>query len=553
MVDTRARSKTWWFLPAAAIALAGTALKVYQWYFARPLWLDEQMILLNARDRSFPNLAGPLWLDQAAPLGWLALQKATLEIFGTTDRAMRVIPVIFGIGTLWVAWWTARRWLSPVSAVVLVALCGISQWMTFYALEVKPYSADAFWALLLPALVVWAAESSDRQPMSLARTTVWWCAAFIGQWISFGATFVTPACALILCGTALRRLGVRGAAIVAAQGLIWLAGFAAHYVASMRHASNDDFLRSYWAAGFPPPSAGAADALRWLLAQAQPLASHPGSTALWITFWLSAACGIAVLLATRPMMGMVTLGVPLSACVLALMHVVPFNDRLALWTTPALYLAVAVAAGHVFEYIAAPRSPRRLAGAAVALVFAFTAWPVVRDIVEKGNERVIIGGDNHGLDDGRGIRLLMRQRQPGDVLLVNRLSLPALWWYAGVDISEQHRGQTVTADGGRILELRHVWFASEGCQRRARLRMLSEALAGASRAAVYMGFGSDVPEGFQLLVLDDLGRLGLRVFFSRVSAGGVAAIYDLRQPPEAPLNNAPAVPGCVGLRAAQRW
>ncbi len=546
-------AKKWWFVLAAAIGVSGTALKAYQWYFSRPLWLDEQMILLNARDRSFSGLIGALWMDQAAPLGWLALQKAILETFGTGDRAVRALPVLFGIGTIWVAWWLAQRWLHPVTAAVLVALCSISQWMTYYALEVKPYSADAFWALLLPALAVWASEASDRQPIRPARTAIWWCAAFVGQWFSFGATFVTPACALILCGVAQRRSGVRGAAVVAAQGLIWLVGFGAHYTMSMRQASNDDFLRTFWAAGFAPKSAGAIEALRWLLDQAQPLASHPGSTGLWIAFWSSAAYGFAVLIARRPIMGLIALSVPLSACVLALFHVVPFTDRLALWTTPALYLGIATAAGHLFEHIGAPRSRRWLASGAVALVFAFGAWTVVRDIVEKGNERVITAGDNHGLDDGRGIRLLMHQRQPGDVLLATHMSLPALWWYGGINTDEEHRGQTVTADGGPILEIRHTWFASEGCRRTTRLRMLSEALAGASRAAVYLGFGSDVPEGFQLLVLDDLGRLGLRVFYSRVAAGGVAAIYDLKQPPEPALANAPAVPGCVGVRAAERW
>ena len=40
------------------------------------------MVALNFRDRSFPDLPGPLWLGQAAPLGWLALQRAN----GIKDR-----------------------------------------------------------------------------------------------------------------------------------------------------------------------------------------------------------------------------------------------------------------------------------------------------------------------------------------------------------------------------------------------------------------------------------------------------------------------------------
>ena len=73
-------------LIAACLTLAGTALKIQQWYFSRPLWLDEEMVLLNVRDRSFGELTGALWLSQAAPIGWLWLQRVAVLAFGTDDR-----------------------------------------------------------------------------------------------------------------------------------------------------------------------------------------------------------------------------------------------------------------------------------------------------------------------------------------------------------------------------------------------------------------------------------------------------------------------------------
>jgi hypothetical protein len=54
-----------WFDVAMIIGLVGGGLQVYQWAGARPLWLDEQMIALNLRDRTFAELAGTLWLGQA--------------------------------------------------------------------------------------------------------------------------------------------------------------------------------------------------------------------------------------------------------------------------------------------------------------------------------------------------------------------------------------------------------------------------------------------------------------------------------------------------------
>jgi hypothetical protein len=328
--------------------------------------------------------------------------------------------------------------------------------------------------------------------------------------------------------------------------------FGAHYSLSMSDASSDPYLRNYWAPGFPPTDAGVTGALRWLINQAEPLASHPGGTELWIPFWLTVAYGVAAMLARKPVVGLMILLMPVSGFLLAIFRVMPFTDRLALWTTPALYAAIAIAAGDVFERDDRPRSPRAWAHVGVAIVCAISAWAVCFDIFEKGRRRVIIRGANHELDDRRGVRLLMLQRQPGDVFLTVHFGLPAVWWYGHVSTAEPNRGRTFSEDGARILEISHRYFGADRCRTDNRLRALSDALAGAPRASVYLGFDSDSPPGFQQLVLDDLAQLGTRIFYTRV-ASGVSAIYDLRLPPDAPGPRIYKLAGCVAVQPARRW
>ena len=150
-------------LPAVLLAVIVAGLDVVQLLRAAPLWVDEEMIAINLRDRPFDELPGPLWLGQSAPLGWLVIQRACLLALGTSELALRLVPLLFGLATLAAAAWVGQRWLHRWAGALLVALCGISEWMSHYVFELKHYSADAFWALLLPALAARAHQRVHRQ------------------------------------------------------------------------------------------------------------------------------------------------------------------------------------------------------------------------------------------------------------------------------------------------------------------------------------------------------------------------------------------------------
>ena len=195
-------------VPAVFIALLVAGLDIAQWLRAAPLWVDEEMIAINIRDRFFSELPGPLWLGQSAPLGWLVVQRALLLTLGTGELVLRFVPLLFGIATVAAAVWVGRRWMHPWAAALLVALCGVSQWMSHYRFELKHYSADAFWALLLPALAAWTAEATDPARQR-ARWVRWWAVAALAQWLANGAILVTPACAVVLAVVILWRQGIR--------------------------------------------------------------------------------------------------------------------------------------------------------------------------------------------------------------------------------------------------------------------------------------------------------------------------------------------------------
>jgi hypothetical protein len=551
----------WEFAPAAMIALIGPVALIYQWSWARPLWLDEEMIALNVRDRSLGALAGPLWFNQSAPLGWLGLQRTLIVQFGATERALRAAPVLFGIATLAVALWAGRRWMGPLGAAVFVNLCVFGRQMSFFPLELKPYSSDAFWALLLAVLAVWAMEHQpgERLP-DTRRAAIWWLAAAVGLWLGNGAMFVSPGCAAVLCIVAWRRAGWRHAFLVALPGMVWLASFGLHYQFSLRHSLHSEYLRSYWSLGLPPAAGGAAAILQWLTLQFKPLAGNPGGTPLWIAFWLAAACGIGLAALRNRPLALVLLVAPASAFLLAALRLVPLSDRLSLWIVPALYMGIAFAADASIVCAWKALADRKWSRGAVAVLATVIVFRLGADVFQRGEHDLANRPrSNHELDDRAALRFLLARWQPGDVLATVHMGLPAVWWYGGLSVAGPTNGSVNPRDGSPVLEIQHHWPGPE-----CRATDLMSALVGRSRVALYLGFDSHIPEGLQELVLDTLSQHGAVTTFRTIAEEGRAAIFDLRLPPKpwtitytSVIGNAlPDVarpPGCVGFKIASRW
>src|SRR5262249_39808067 len=150
------------YAPTAATLLvmsAMTAATVARWMPPRSLWLDEEMIAINLRERSFADLAATLWFGQSAPYGWMAVERAAMLIAGASAQVLRLQPMLYFVATMVVAFAAGRRWLNSVGTLVFVCCCAFSTWPLHYAFEVKPYTADACWALLITVVTAWALEA----------------------------------------------------------------------------------------------------------------------------------------------------------------------------------------------------------------------------------------------------------------------------------------------------------------------------------------------------------------------------------------------------------
>jgi len=541
--------------PRVAAALATALALVFLWLRGLPFWLDEEMTAINVRARGMMELGGGLWLGQSAPLGWLVAERIALVTIGDSERALRVVPLAFGLATIGAATGIARRWLGTASGTLFVLLVGTGPWLAYHATELKPYSADAFWALVLPAMAAWSVEGLSRGGPHdwRRRMLLWWGVAAVGLWFANGAIFVTPACAAVLVAAAWRHHGWTGAAQTAALSLVWVTSFAACYGVSLRHTHGSSYLRSYWAFALPSPRASLFDRLLFIARSVPSLAGKPVGSSLGAWAWLAAAAGW--LLTRHRQLGALAAGVPLSAGALGALGVVPLFERLSLWTVPAAYLGWALLVDRA-ETLA--RQPawlgRSTAATATAIALGAVGAVVSVDVARHGAQQVVIlarATDNHALNDRAAIAWLLAAQRPGDALVTTHLGLPAVWWYGRGTVSASAASGGALENGLPVLEVGHVMRAS-ACDAAAGLR----ALDAYPRVLVYLGFRfDDVPKTFDDQLLAALRRYGVMVADERFGNASRVMIVERAsstRSPESEQDHSPFA-GCLTLTTATRW
>jgi hypothetical protein len=534
---------------ALTIAIIGILTDVYQWSSPRTLWLDEQTIALNVRDRSFAELSGPLWLEQSAPYGWLVLERAVLLTLGDGERALRFVPLAFGVATVLGALWVGRRWMGPVGMPALVLLCWISPSLSHYRFEVKHYTADVFFGLVLPALTVWAIEG-DSTRTRIRRAMMWWTAAAAGQWLGNGALLVTPGSAAVLLAAIWRRDGWRAAGVAATGGALWLVAFAGHYELALRFTGH---LRNYWSSELLPRSIGVGGMAQWFVTRLEPLASNPAGTGFWLSLWLLAVAGF--LLGRIKWLGAAFAIVPVSGLAYASAGFVPLFQRFAIWMVPALYVGVMLVADRAIRAIRPAWHAHRWGWLCVAIVTTVLTFHLTADIVARGYRDLDIpdSSAHRVLNDRAVVRSLLAQRRPGDAVMTTQKGWPAVWWYSRISIADRNLTGAM-ADG---YVMRHVKSGPE-CRRDS----LERRRPNARRLLVYLGF-PDIPDGFERLLRQSLDRIGVTTGYHKFTGIGRLFVVDLEQPSTEPPP-IPAEPGdaaepgeildgCVAIEPARRW
>ena len=228
----------------------GLLSRAIRYYLCFPLWDDESFLCVNFIDRNFAELLLPLDYHQVAPVLFLWIERAAVKLFGFSEYALRLVPFVSSIGSLFLFRRVAGRLLSGPALVIAVASFAVSYPGIRYAAEAKPYGTDMCLSLLMLSLVLdWQQSRNPRFLQYLAVLMPFALGA------SYPAVFAAGGLSLVV-GTVLLRQS--GTAREWTSWIIWnvvlLASFVFWFslVGRTQSSAEGEFMGEYWKQNFPP-------------------------------------------------------------------------------------------------------------------------------------------------------------------------------------------------------------------------------------------------------------------------------------------------------------
>ena len=424
--ESRSRSLFRLGLTAAAVALiVGVAvyLRLHE-LGARDLWTDEAWVALAAMK---PTARQALDAGQSTPPLYLLSVWAAVRHWGHSEAVLRGLSFAFGVGTVVLFWFLARYLVEVPAALVGLVAVALSPAMVYYSKELKQYSGDAFFAIL----VLWLAERL-RASQGQRGWLVLALAGVVGLGFSHALIFTLPIVAMVLYATLpLRRCG-RLTLVVGAWGL----AFAGYYVLFFRQEM-DPALLAYWYQDFPNFS-GLGPFFHWLGPALYRYCSY--FLGKWGVVWgpvLLAAGLVVMVLRRRSRVLLYLLGPLVLAFAAACLHRYPFmahfgGNRLMLFSAPVLYLLVAMGGWALFTWLSQNRL-RLLALALTGVILvAMQPWAGINKDLRPLNNREEIQPL---------ITYLEANRKPQDLVYV--------YYYAVAPFKYYYRGPTTGICWGR--------------------------------------------------------------------------------------------------------
>ena len=352
------------------------------------------------------------------PIGWAVLLKLATAVFGQSELVLRAVPFGFGCLGMWAAHRAGRRLAGhPLGGILALAAVAFDPLEVAFAKVLKQYTAEAFFCVLAIDRAAAFAERRHRRDLVVLSLVLALGLAFANSQLFLAP----PVFATLLVDAFVRRDRralrdlVVATAVVGVWDLLYYRSLVAPHLPSTLAG-----VDPYWGAQVYLPArpldavAILWERLRWALGPA--LGSYG--------FPIAMLC--LCVAALRPRRGVAAIAMLLlvaEVALLSMLHRIAVSQpRILIFLTSALaaFGAAAVAAFLV----------RATARVATAIVAAAVLAILIHGFVASHSWRTLARATRVE-DAGRLVRVLERQLQPTDVVLLHQATLFIYGYYQG--------------------------------------------------------------------------------------------------------------------------
>ena len=416
-IGNRARSfieadYLWW-----GIILLGVLLRLRQYLVNRSFWADEASLAMNLVTRSFGGLTQLLDYHQAAPIGFLFIEKLSILTLGNHDYIMRLYPLLAGILSTYLIYRVTRASFGT-AGLFAVAMFSLSWWLVYYSSELKQYGSDVMVALLLVFLAGNCLRDNAKPKDFLLLGTVG--AATI--WVSHPSVFIMVGIGLALLLEKATRKAYVPWTWIFGLGLGWLASFGLEYIVSLRHIITDAYLINYWHRAYVPVPPWSNKS--WFLQTYYSFlffAFHRSDNLMAVITAILSAIGALTLLLRNRKLALVVISPFVVVAIASALQRYPLKDRFMLFLVPFAFLLMTEGFRGIYWLAAKWRSD-------FAAVFSgILALAVVWQIAPITYSKAVSGEKE---DIRPVLQYIADNRLPGDIVYVFPRTDPVFHYYA---------------------------------------------------------------------------------------------------------------------------
>ncbi len=316
----------------------GIILRIGQYLYNRSLTEGEAALALNIIQRTYGELLKPLDYVQAAPFGFLVLQKFATTVFGTHEYVLRIFPLLAGLISLFLFFEIAKKVINEKALPIALILFAVGDHLIYFSSEIKQYSSDVVITLLILLLTINILKNS----YTIRNVLLFGCVGAISFWFSHPALFTFCAGAFVLFFSTLRRRKKHIILWLSTAIVIAAISFVINYYASLESLIGSQDLASSWhgrSESFPQVRFD----LQWLGYVFLRSFKFPVglSTYELLLAVLSFLIGCAVLFCKKMKVLLVLMLPILFTIIAAELKKYPFEGRLLLFMTPCMVLIIA--------------------------------------------------------------------------------------------------------------------------------------------------------------------------------------------------------------------